>query len=312
VWFDEFSITSESWVFSIQIQVFGGWRRWGNDDEHVISVIVMSILRLAAPDTPPPLHKAKPHLDYRRDQKSKMLNRNLSSFVWGLFISSITSVLLKATPAICESSSSSSSWSRLKTAREMTASSDLGGGTPPWQSVSGSGTIQEQKKYDDVPPIVFSSNSCVPSPPKTQKDKRAPFSPTSNLVIALTCKDGLVVISTVPMSPHLNSSLLLVNDTAVPILTHLSPSLAGATAGYTIDCQVMRHKIHRLVDSILGAKGDLTGPALLARRLADSLQVATQTIGGKAGRMLVVSILVYRWSSTCWQSIGCKLYLFPK
>jgi hypothetical protein len=223
-----------------------------------------------------------------------MLYLNLSSFVWGLFISSITSVLLKSAPAICESSSSSSSWSRLKTAREITASSDLGGGTPPWQSVSGSGAIQEQKKYDDVPPIVFSPTGRLHSIESAAKATTAAFHPTSNLVIALTSKDGLVVISTVPMSPHLNSSLLLVNDTEVPVLTHLSPSLAAATAGHTIDCQVMRHKIHRLVDSILGAKGDLTAPALLARRIADNLQVATQTLGGKVGRMLVVSILVQR------------------
>ena len=70
--------------------------------------------------------------------------------------------------------------------------------------------------------------------------------------------------------------------------------LLGATAGNAVDGQVLRRKMQILAERCMGAQGSASVPSNeLARRLADSLQTATQTVGGRTGRMLAVRDLLF-------------------
>ena len=90
-----------------------------------------------------------------------------------------------------------------------------------------------------------------------------------------------------------------------PIL-ELTSHLWAATAGNAVDGQVLRYKIQSLMDAIV----DIYGPQMdededdgsptihsgeVARRLADHVQLATQTVGGKGGRMLAVRTIMDRY-----------------
>ena len=168
----------------------------------------------------------------------------------------------------------------------------------PWQSSSGSRTLQELKTYEDLPPTIFSPTGRLHPVERIAKDVASPFTPYSNLVVGLTCKDGIVVISTIPLSPYLNVStsetpLFLVNETSVGgILTRLGPDIAAVVAGNAVDGQVMGNKVARLFSSLSSTVGgSAVVPAILARRLGDHFQVLTQTTGSKEGRMLSVSLV---------------------
>lgn len=66
----------------------------------------------------------------------------------------------------------------------------------------------------------------------------------------------------------------------------------AVTAGNAVDGQVLKLKVQLLAEQIIEAQGDDDDlrASELSRRLADMLQVATQTIGGKGGPMLAVRI----------------------
>ena len=183
----------------------------------------------------------------------------------------------------------------------------------PWQTSSGTRTLHELKTYEELPPTVFSPTGRLHSVEKIAKDVSAPFDPFSNLVVALTCKDGLVVLSTLATSPPLNASttstpLFLVSETpAGGVLSRLGPDLAAAIAGNAADGQVMRNKVARLVTSLSESAGDTpVSPAILARRLADNLQLLTQKTGSKEGRILSVSSDIHRLLRilVCWSCLS--------
>jgi 20S proteasome alpha/beta subunit len=101
------------------------------------------------------------------------------------------------------------------------------------------------------------------------------------------------VISTIPTSPHLNTTnntLFLVNETSsIPYIFDIHPSLTAATAGNAVDGQILRTKLQAFCEHAMETQGeDAVQASVLARRIADHLQLATQTVGGRGGRMLAV------------------------
>jgi hypothetical protein len=174
-----------------------------------------------------------------------------------------------------------------------------------WQttdsSSSSSRQVLEESTYQDLPPTIFSPTGRLHSVERVMKAATTSHNPTANLLVAVTCRDGLVVVSTVPVSPHLNitttgsgtnSSLFLVNETTTPILVDLGRHLVAATAGNAVDGQVLRQKLQSMAENSFESQGEESSvrASELARRLADHLQVPTQTVGGKGGRMLAVRI----------------------
>jgi hypothetical protein len=137
----------------------------------------------------------------------------------------------------------------------------------------------------------------------------------SNLVVALCCQDGIVMLSTVPLSPHLNttttplvdennrtigSSLFLIENVpgdessnTLPIVD-LGPGVLGATAGKQGDSQVLRMRLEAMAQQSVDVDLDdqivseLSVPKL-ARKMADLLQVPTQKTNGRQGPLLSVS-----------------------
>jgi hypothetical protein len=115
-------------------------------------------------------------------------------------------------------------------------------------------------------------------------------------LLALKCKGGLVVISTLPTSPHLNTTmnttLFLANETTstTPILDLAPCGLVAATAGNAVDGQVLRQKIQAYAEYTMESQKKSIQASELARSIADHLQVNTQTVGGRGGSMLAVRV----------------------
>ena len=154
----------------------------------------------------------------------------------------------------------------------------------------------------------------------------------SNLVVALHCQDGMLMLSTVPLSPYLNtsiipmdnnkpsndingtdaattSSLFLVQNeisdtgcevgtTTLPIVD-LTPGIIGAAAGKVLDCQVLRLRMQALVQQLIeddldqATKSDGILVSKVARLLADQLQVPTQKTTARQGPLLAVRTTRY-------------------
>ena len=108
-------------------------------------------------------------------------------------------------------------------------------------------------------------------------------------------------MTTLTTSPFLNttvnSNLWLVEDnqtatTSTSPILDLGPAsgLLVATAGNTVDGQVLRQKIQAYAEYNLEQEKDTIEAYVLARNIADHLQANTQTVGGRDGRMLAVRI----------------------
>jgi hypothetical protein len=183
----------------------------------------------------------------------------------------------------------------VKTAYPLSSSSSDWGDGAPWQTSNNDNlrSLLEESTYEDLPPTVFSPTGRLHSVERVVKAAKSPTNPRSNLLLALHCQEGLVVISTIPTSPHLNTTnntLFLVNETSsIPYIFDIHPSLTAATAGNAVDGQVLRTKIQAFCEFAMETQGeDAVQASVLARRVADHLQVATQTVGGRGGRMLAV------------------------
>ena len=133
----------------------------------------------------------------------------------------------------------------------------------------------------------------------------------ATVAVALKCRDGIVVVCTMPNSPYvyydqkgatnvtleedkgndssssmsLSSSVLLWDEennlsAAAPPFAHLSPGLFGVTGGNTIDSQILRTKLHLLAASGRYDEDAVTvqscSASVLARRWADQCQLRTQ------------------------------------
>jgi len=167
-----------------------------------------------------------------------------------------------------------------------------------WQASDSRSNILEQSTYDDLPPTVFSPTGRLHSVERAVEATKAD-QPRANVVVAVQCQDGMLILSTLAVSPFLNTSLgnstehstsLFLEDkpsTTSPVF-QLEENVLAATAGNAVDGQVLRSKIHAYAEYLMQASEDLVSPSELTRRLADHLQVPTQNVGGQSGRMLAV------------------------
>jgi len=74
----------------------------------------------------------------------------------------------------------------------------------PWQpSLSSLENIDETSRYEELEPIVFSPTGRIHPIEAAVKASKA-VTPLSNLVLAIRCRDGLLVISTLPTSSYLD------------------------------------------------------------------------------------------------------------
>ena len=198
---------------------------------------------------------------------------------------------------------------------DASSSSSSSFDSAPWQSKPDSRSRRlEESVYTNLPPTVFSPTGRLHS----VENAIQAASKQGNLVMAMNCKNGTVIVSTVTMSPYLNCSqqLLIWNNndddhendgdsssssssSTVPIFD-LSPTLVAATAGNPIHRQVFKGKLHACCQSLMQQQQQLveqdiqSGP--LARFVADQFQIPTQTVGGKNGDGLLevrVFFLIY-------------------
>ena len=179
--------------------------------------------------------------------------------------------------------------------------------TAPWQSTPDSRSRVEESVYLDLPPTVFSPSGRLHSLETVVQAA----SLQGNLVLAMNCQNGTVIVSTVTLSPYLNYTQFLVwNDdddeddnnfcTTVPIFD-LSPHLVAATAGNNIHGQVMKSKLHSCCQSLLKQQQEHIQAGQLARFVADQLQVPTQTVGGKSGDGLLQSFCLIVGNGELWR-----------
>lgn len=206
----------------------------------------------------------------------------------------------------------------------------------PWQSTSVGSTI-DRILYQGQPPNVFAPGGRLYFVENMVKAASLLEDVSSNLVVAISCHEGLVIVYSLRQSPHLfiqpkrdqkemvkdsfheekikNQWPLWISEvhngdeptsTESPIirLSSLSSNsdcpLMAICAGNVVDSQLLQLKIQRLGESALWDSihtsqaathnnQQFTQAGVLARHLADHLQVPTQTTGGKSGRILAVS-----------------------
>ena len=164
-----------------------------------------------------------------------------------------------------------------------------------WQTMGDSRSIIEESFYEDKPPIIFSPSGRLFPVERIVRAAKTHANPRANLLIALKCQDGIVVLSTVPTSPFLNTTvnntLFLLDDTEDAVIYDYDLDLVTATAGNAADGKVLQSKIQAFVEHSMENHKDNVVPSEIARNLADHLQGPTQTIGGRAGPLLAVRIL---------------------
>ncbi|KAL3939492.1 MAG: hypothetical protein SGBAC_005798 [Bacillariaceae sp.] len=163
---------------------------------------------------------------------------------------------------VASSSSSSSSTTTTTTTTTTTSSSSSSNPGASWQPASSdSRSIQEANTYAEFPPTVFSPTGRLHSVETIVEASKSNTNPRANLVLAMNCKDGI------------NS-----------IFHQLSPNLVAATAGNLVDGHVLRHIFHQVCQSLMqqsggSVRGIQVQASLLARHLADQLQIPTQNQG---------------------------------
>lgn len=174
----------------------------------------------------------------------------------------------------------------------------------PWQPAMANNIVEEQT-YKDLPPIVFSGSGllygveAIVAASVTMEDASA------NLCVSILCTDGVVVLSTMTKSPHLD---LEFQDEDIPLLlqddehlakpcSKIAPGLYCATGGNAVDSQLLRDKIHQIAAFLYESAdaGQLVmssriSASLVARHVADQLHRPTQTLS--AGPMLASSALI--------------------
>jgi 20S proteasome alpha/beta subunit len=78
----------------------------------------------------------------------------------------------------------------------------------PWYSSSYESSVLEASRYEEFPPIIFSPRGRLHKVEAAVKASKL-VTPRSNIVIALKCREGLLVVTTVPTSAFLNTSEIL-------------------------------------------------------------------------------------------------------
>ena len=182
-----------------------------------------------------------------------------------------------------------------KTSLSSSSETAAWNGGAPWQTSGSSRSIIEESTYADLPPTIFSPTGRLHSVERVVRASKTPDNPRGNLLIALKYGGGVVVVTTLPTSPFLNvtenSTLFLSNQTSdTPILDFPNCALVTASAGNAVDGRVLRTKIQAFVEYAMETQKESVRAAEVARNLADHLHGNTQTVGGRGGRMLAVSI----------------------
>lgn len=190
----------------------------------------------------------------------------------------------------------------------------------PWHTAPSS--VLDEKNFGDLPPTIFAPGGRLYSVERTVKAATSAEDGSSNLVVALQCRDGVVAVGTSPLSPHLQAQTALRDSKAeknatakwsaslwlddaieapskdtlwtAPPFSCFSGVLI-ATGGNAVDAALLRRRVQSIAKSMHesndGGQG-LSLPSIssatFARRVADNAQLATQTVGGRAGRMLAV------------------------
>ena len=180
-----------------------------------------------------------------------------------------------------------------------------------WQdsSLSSSNSIMDAARHADLSPSMFAPGGRLYSVERVGHALSNPLSTSNNLVAAVQCAEGVVVVATLPESPYLPRNvtyhhvkttasttttsspkdqeestttfpLLATPHTGIPRapFARLSSTMWAVTAGHPVDSQLVRIKLHRLAETLRHEQQD-DRPDVLARRLADNLQVLTQQEG---------------------------------
>lgn len=192
----------------------------------------------------------------------------------------------------------------------------------PWQSNSARTNVLDEAIFGNQPVTVFAPGGRLYFLERTVAAASSMEDPSSNLVVALSCRDGIVLVTNSCTSPHLDmlsaasdekdkendeesTTSLWITSTKekrhyrAP-LSRLSPNAWMVTGGNAVDSSMLRLKITQMSDSLQeqfdGGQPLPSTPvscAALARRVANHLQQPTQSIG-KAGRILAVRMRVSR------------------
>jgi 20S proteasome alpha/beta subunit len=192
----------------------------------------------------------------------------------------------------------------------------------PWQSNSARTNVLDEAIFGNQPVTVFAPGGRLYFLERTVAAASSIEDPSSNLVVALSCRDGIVLVTTSCTSPHLDmlstasdekdkekeeesTTSLWITSTKekghyrAPF-SRLSPNAWMVTGGNAVDSGMLRLKITQMSESLQeqydGGQPLPSTPvscAALARRVANHLQQPTQSIG-KAGRILAVRMRVSR------------------
>ena len=81
----------------------------------------------------------------------------------------------------------------------------------PWQPNPSHHNIDEAARYEDLPPSVFSPTGRLHPVEAVVRASKA-RTPLSNLLVAMVCRDGLLVVSTLPISPNVDASKEMSNE----------------------------------------------------------------------------------------------------
>jgi 20S proteasome alpha/beta subunit len=216
------------------------------------------------------------------------------------------------------------------------------GSSAPWQDTTrtpGTGW-QASSLYADLPPTVFAPGGrlLVVERVADTVSRLEPYDPSSNLVIALRCRDGVVVVTSLPQSPYLptgstrgvsqNSNSTTNTDAHEPpdqetffeallmdhsrqfiartnLFCRLGPAVTSPSRssvwGITAGNAVDSQILRRQLQNHaenLRTSLDDARPSILARKLADSRQRITQESG--TGRILAAVAIVVS-DDECWR-----------
>jgi hypothetical protein len=164
-------------------------------------------------------------------------------------------------------------------------SSSFTSGEATWQTNNRQTSLMEESTYTSLPAIVFSPSGRLHAVEATVNA----CANSGNVLLAINCRDGVVVLSTMTLSPYLNETLLVPRETASPFVKSLCPTLMGGVAGNLVDNQVFMTQLHMTCQRLLQSCGNKETPSasLLARQVADQLQIPTQSVASSEGLLRV-------------------------
>lgn len=186
----------------------------------------------------------------------------------------------------------------------------------PWQK---STSVREETQYGELPSSVFAPGGRLYSVEGILRAVHDPLNPSSNIVVAIRYRDGVVILSTLPSSPYLFEEVMpfpsSLNHPTHPNVTHsgnrkatllcgtsrqgyqynpcpwvqLDSGIWGVTAGPVVDGQILKQRMMLAAKQAREEKGSARASAL-ARSLADACQIQSQK--ASEGKLLACSGLI--------------------